>query len=114
MHSVLGYADAQKDCCCQKCDIGKRIQVTCLYKDLSEYYATKEMYEISGGKKYGCLLKKIVSSRVVSTKFMLTVTQGNLSKPRTQILNHFPEKSTIQYSLEYVGYAKPRNEGHHG
>ncbi|KAG5568007.1 hypothetical protein H5410_064977 [Solanum commersonii] len=54
----------------------------------------------SGGKKYGCPLKKTVSSRLVSTKFMLTVTQGNPSKPRMQILNSFPEKSTIQDSLE--------------
>ena len=57
----------------------------------------------SGGKKYGCPIKKTVSSRALSTKFMWSVTQGNLSKPGTQIWNHFPEKSSHDEQMGPLG-----------
>nr|XP_025885889.1 uncharacterized protein LOC104646591 isoform X2 [Solanum lycopersicum] len=50
-----------------------------------------------------------VSSRVMSTKSKTTETRGNSSKPRTQILDIFPKKRTLQYSLGSTGYKKPHS-----
>ncbi|KAG5630380.1 hypothetical protein H5410_002097, partial [Solanum commersonii] len=113
-HSLLGYADAQKDCC-KKCDIGKRgsklhastkiCQSTMPPKICMKFpggHCIDEEKEVQTEKTKGLHDEEAltVSSRVVSIKLMLTVAQGNISKPTTQISNSFPEKSSIQYSLE--------------
>ncbi|MCD7471850.1 hypothetical protein HAX54_012591 [Datura stramonium] len=70
----------------------------------TRYLPVEEALGLSSGiKKYTGF------SRVVSTKSMATVTQGNFSKPRAQISNSFPEKSTVQRSLGSAGYMKPQN-----
>ncbi|KAK4735515.1 hypothetical protein R3W88_009776 [Solanum pinnatisectum] len=76
----------------------------------TRYLHVEEALSLSLGiKKYECPRKKIVSSRVLSTKSKTIETRGNLSKPRTQISDAFPEKRTVQRSLESTGYMKPRN-----
>ncbi|KAL3343113.1 hypothetical protein AABB24_026930 [Solanum stoloniferum] len=75
----------------------------------TRYLPVEEALGLSSGiKKYGSPLINTGSSRVVSTKSMATVTRGNFSKPRAQISNSFPEKSTVQRSLG-SGYTKPQN-----
>ncbi|PHT78088.1 hypothetical protein T459_16140 [Capsicum annuum] len=53
--------------------------------------------------------KSTSSSRVVSTKSMETITQGNFGKYQAQCSRSFPEKSTAQWSLGSEGYTKSQN-----
>ncbi|KAG5629539.1 hypothetical protein H5410_001256, partial [Solanum commersonii] len=63
----------------------------------------------SSFKKYGSPWTNTVSSRVLSTKSMVTVARGIFSKPRAQISNSFCEKSKVQCPLGSTGHTKSQN-----
>ncbi|XP_009595024.1 PHD finger-containing protein 1 isoform X1 [Nicotiana tomentosiformis] len=76
----------------------------------TRYLSVEEALGLSSGvTKYGSLLKITGSLGPVSAKSMATVGGRNFNKPRAQIPNSFPEKSTVQRSLGAAGCLKPQN-----
>lgn len=76
----------------------------------TRYLSVEEALGLSSGiKTYGSLLKITGSSGPVSAKSMATLSGRNFNKPRAQIPNSFPEKSTVQRSLGAAGCLKPQN-----